>query len=509
MGPKKSSSFLKHMLNRSSHAVSLSIAFYLQKIVSHRLAKKRTAFIVAAVAWMSTAHVFGQSETVSGSDNTGTMLWISDIHFNPFYGGETLRLASDDQTHWRNHQEWARILRKMPANRTCSPGGEDANDYLMRSVLDKATLVAAETEPDFILMTGDFLTHDFTDVYFNQSGLPTSLANVKKHNDFVRETMSYIAMTVSNAFEGIPVVAALGNNDAFCGDYDVRGNSGFLESTHATFRKYFLPDLSDDFKKFGGCYVTKIPKTHHKLLVLNSIPFLAKYPDLEYVESSSLQSSACESLRPVQVVDEVLWFVDTVHSLQESQKVWIACHVPPGVDCYGGSQYWSKPISVEQKQEPFVNEFRRLYLRHLRHMAGFLSGHSHMAEFKLIRDEGQDSTVVSSVLMAPSISRNHGNNASFRQMKFNRKTLIVADYVTHWLDASKSPPEWGKPFSFAKTYNQPDVSPSSLKAVYDGMASPEQTFLDQYFRDYSTRNGANNSRARGNYKIALPRILGP
>lgn len=448
--------------------------------------------------------------TVNAADestvgNEGNMLWISDVHFNPFHGGDVLPLASADLKSWRNHQDWGKILASMPVNQKCS-GDEDANDFLMQMILQKASEVTERSKPDFILMTGDFLSHDFTAFYFNRSGLPQQLLTVDQHNDFVRQTMAYVAMSVSARFPGVPVIAALGNNDAFCGDYDVRGNSGFLASTQTTFQKYFLTDLSDDFQKLGGCYSTKIPQTNHKLIILNSIPFLQEYPALKYVGASPLQKSSCESLRPVELIDEDEWLRNEVNALNSGNKAWIACHVPPGINCYDGRQYWNSQRE-ELGKLSFINQFVSFYRSQHQHLAGILAGHSHMAEFKLIND--QQGKPQSSVLMAPSIARNHGNNASFRLMKFDRKTLLVKDYVTHWIDASSSPPKWAAPFSFTTTYQQPDVSPSSLSTVYQRMNSGDRGTIDQYFSDYSTRNGAGNSSARRNFRQALPSLLTP
>ena len=435
----------------------------------------------------------------------GSLLWISDVHFNPFHGGDVLPLATADGKNWRNHQKWGKILASMPVNQKCS-GAEDTNDFLMQMVLQKASEVTRNSKPDFILMTGDFLSHDFTACYFNRSGLPQQLLSVDQHNDFVRQTMAYVAMSVSDRFPGIPVIAVLGNNDAFCGDYDVRGNSGFLASTQATFQKYFLADLSDDFQELGGCYSTEIPQTNHRVIVLNSIPFMQVYPALKYVSASPLQKSSCESLRRVELVDEDQWLRNEVNTLNSGNKAWIACHVPPGINCYDGRQYWNSQREEMGKQS-FIDQFVSFYRSKQQHLAGILAGHSHMAEFKLIN--GQQGEPQSSVLMAPSVARNHGNNASFRLMKFDRKTLFVNDYVTHWIDASSSPPKWAAPFSFTETYQQPDVSPSSLNAVYQRMNSGDRGTIDQYFSDYSTRNGAGNSSARRNFRLALPSLLAP
>jgi len=344
--------------------------------------------------------------------------------------------------------------------------------------------------------------------------LPGSLTTAELYSQFVNQTLAYLALSVSSAFPGVPVVAALGNNDAYCGDYDVRGNSGFLAATRRTFQKYFLAGLAEDFQTYGGCYATAIPKTEHKCVVLNSIPFISDYPESYRLNGIPQLSSFCRPLRTVDLVEEYKWLRGTMERCGEKQKVWLVCHIPPGVACWSGVQNWPRPISDGNKQIPFVNEFSDFYLGHRDHFAGILTGHSHAAEFKLIRDSTGSGDPVSFVLMAPSIGRNHHNNTSYRVLSFDRSTLAIKDYTTHWLDGSNLPTQWGEPFHFTTTYGQADVSPTSLAAVFAGIKSEAKaptgmTFLDQYFFDYSTRNGAKNSQPRTHFQKAIGSILGP
>jgi len=380
---------------------------------------------------------------------TGCLLWISDIHFDPYAGGEVVRLANDSKTDWRDHSEWGAILRSMPVNAVCAPAGNDANDFLLQKVLKGAAAELAG-KPDCILITGDFLAHNFNAAYFSRNHLPVSLTTATLFNRFVDQTLAYLAWSVAKAFPGVPVIAALGNNDAYCGDYGIRGDSGFLTTTHQTFQKYFLPDLSKDFVTYGGCYAAAIPGTDHKFVVLNSIPFISDYPETWSIAGIKPLNSAYSPLRSVDIVDEFNWLTETMDACADNQKVWIACHIPPGVSCYGGSQNWPRPVMYGTKQVPFVNEFSDFYLSRRQHFAGVLTGHSHNAEFKLIRDN-KSNDPVSFVVMAPSIGRNHGNNASFGTVRFNRSTLAIEDYTTG--SNSRSP-------QIACTYRVAPIRPS-------------------------------------------------
>ena len=290
------------------------------------------------------------------ASSSGTLLWISDVHFDPYAGGQVLRLADPTRTRWRDHSQWSAILKRMPANQASAPAGRDANEFLFQTVLSRAASQCSK-KPDGILITGDFLAHDFSASYFNKQQLPAALASVAQFNRFVDQTLAHLASSVSRTFPGVPVVASLGNNDAYCGDYGVRGNSGFLSATHRTFRRYFLPELSTDFVKYGGCYATQIPGTQHRFVVLNSVPFLSDYPEAWSIEGIPSLTSRCQPLRNVELVDEMDWLSRTVAASRPGQRAWIVCHIPPGVACYDGTQNWSRPVTQAAKQRPFVDVF--------------------------------------------------------------------------------------------------------------------------------------------------------
>ena len=451
-------------------------------------------------------------------DSQGTLLWISDMHFDPFYdpddSGNVNGLVNDAKDGWRDHTEWEAKFAKMPANAACSPSGKDANSFLVQQVLRQAGKVLSE-KPDCILITGDFLSHDFASHYFSNKQLPTALKSAEQHNRFIDQTLAYLALSVSKAIPDVPVVAVLGNNDAYCGDYDIQSDSGFLANTRKTFQQYFLGDLSADFETHGGCYSTGIPGTNHKFIILNSIPFKAKYPERSRLDGMPLLQASCVQRTAVDFGDEYDWLKNTIDDCSESQKVWIACHIPPGVSCYDGTQNWSRPFPDNGGQVvPFVNAFQKYYLSQQDHFAGILAAHSHMAEFKLIPGADGNQPPASFVLMAPSIGRNHYNNASFRMMTFDRQTLAISDYTTHWLDGSQSPPTWGTPFSFANTYAQPNVSPQSLADVFAAMQSNRNTpsgkttYLQQYFYDYSTRSNSPHGKPSTRFKKHYPQAMG-
>jgi sphingomyelin phosphodiesterase acid-like 3 len=166
---------------------------------------------------------------------TGTIpvLMLSDLHFDPFRDiAKVPKLAAAPIT------EWDAIL-KQPNSATqaadyqalqtaCKASkGLDTDYPLLRSALQAAHAQAAGVK--FVTIAGDLVVHQF-DCRFK---------TVMKSDDaaayavFAEKTASFALMSVESEFAGVPVYAALGNNDSSCGDYRLNRNDRFLSGTSA------------------------------------------------------------------------------------------------------------------------------------------------------------------------------------------------------------------------------------------------------------------------------------
>ena len=81
-------------------------------------------------------------------------LMLSDIHFDP-YADPAIMEAAWGRSRWRR----ARLL--LPA--AFSKFGSDTNYPLLKSTLDNVAATAAENHfhYDYVIVTGDFLAHNF------------------------------------------------------------------------------------------------------------------------------------------------------------------------------------------------------------------------------------------------------------------------------------------------------------------------------------------------------------
>src|SRR4051794_38708661 len=86
-----------------------------------------------------------------------TFLSVSDIHFDPF--ADTSLIAKLEAA---DVAQWDAIFRSS-AVQSLSTYGSDINDPLLRSAVDE--MKKQIPSPAFVLISGDFLAHDFQKTY--------------------------------------------------------------------------------------------------------------------------------------------------------------------------------------------------------------------------------------------------------------------------------------------------------------------------------------------------------
>ena len=67
---------------------------------------------------------------------------------------------------------------------------------------------------DYVIVTGDFLAHNFDARYRQCVG-----GGDEAYRKFASDTISFVDGMIAKALPGVPVFAALGNNDSDQGDY--------------------------------------------------------------------------------------------------------------------------------------------------------------------------------------------------------------------------------------------------------------------------------------------------
>jgi sphingomyelin phosphodiesterase acid-like 3 len=199
---------------------------------------------------------------ISVGPHQGAFLILSDIHFDPFADPSLVpRLAASPAS------AWSAIFRSS-RNNALSRNSRDSSYWLLASAI-----VAARDSGmgyDYVLVTGDYLAHDFQSKYRAQK-----LAD-KDFQAFTIKTITFASRMIQTAFPGTPVFGVLGNNDSTCDDYGESPRSALFSALAGEWGVIASrPDAALDFAN-GGFYAVPHPTvSKQQLIVLNTTFWLS------------------------------------------------------------------------------------------------------------------------------------------------------------------------------------------------------------------------------------------
>lgn len=396
----------------------------------------------------------------------GNFISLSDLHFDPFYDASLFNCLNKS-----DYRKWKAIF--SSAAQGYSTYGDDTNYNLLNSAIEYAGQVSPH--PDFVIISGDFLAHDFQQKYYNLAGqndfaecdcdcpaqrpnpaaaCPAVNPNLAGLEDFTDKTLAFVTLLIEERFPNTPVYPALGNNDSYSGDYNLAPNSCFLTRTAQTWKRLIKgrSNTASFLKTFprNGSYTVKLPGGNGQFLIVLNTVFLSR----DY--------NNCCNAQPSPDQDELSWFEAQLRQASASkQKVWLLSHIPPGVNVYlsldGG------PVTF-YKDPPDNQRFLRLMTRYSPLITYSFAGHTHMDSFQLVnRGIGETGSVV---FITPAISPRFKNNPGFKVFTYDRQKFSLIDYSTYYLNLMASCATWGKEYSFNATYGQTSIDPHSLQDVY-------------------------------------------
>jgi sphingomyelin phosphodiesterase acid-like 3 len=146
-------------------------------------------------------------------------LLISDIHFDPFADPSLFESLAKQPV-----SEWSRLLASSSESGV-SQLGSDSNYVLLESSLRTAAQTCPR--PDFILYPGDSLAHNWRARY-EKASRRSSRDDEEAYREFTRKSIQFLVLAFRKHFPSVPIFPALGNEDAFCGDYKIEPAGGFL-----------------------------------------------------------------------------------------------------------------------------------------------------------------------------------------------------------------------------------------------------------------------------------------
>lgn len=413
------------------------------------------------------------------------VLMVSDIHFEPFWDpAKTPQLAAAPVSQWNailaapasyDQEQLFAALQKR-----CKAKGVDTSYRLLESSLHEMRAHAAGAK--FITLSGDLISHGFSCKF--EAVFPHALP--ADYRAFVEKTIDFVLLQLRGAFPGVPLYAALGNNDSDCADYQLDAHGGFLSTMGQSFAADFpASDRSRAQETFaaGGYYSVALPAPmqHARLLVLDDLFMSSRYrtcggkPD------------------PGAAAAQIAWLRDQLSmARRDKEKVWVMSHIPPGVDPYSTASKLTDVCGGKPAVTFLSSGALAATLAEFGDVVQLaIFAHTHMDELRLLMPgtagDGASAQEPVPLKMVPSISAVDGNNPSFMVARVDPATAVMTDY--HVIAASdKAGTAWADEYDYAQSYREPAFSSSSVENLVESFkADPKaqgaqsRAYIDHYF----------------------------
>ncbi len=444
------------------------------------------AYASALVLALSALSVRIPAQAVAnGGANSIEALFVSDIHFEPFRDPDkAAQLAAAPVGDWNRilaapasadaAAQWTKV------DRACPTRGADTSYTLYQSSLRAMHAQAGNAK--FVILSGDLIAHNFSCKF--AAVFPKAAPS--DYRAFVEKTIVYVMANLRAALSGVPVYAALGNNDSDCGDYQLDANSTFLKESARVFAADFegaeKAQALLDFAA-GGYYSVSLPAPVEttRLLVLDDLFMSDRY------QTCGGKADAAPAAA------QIAWLKQQLNEARDKkEKVWVMAHIPPGVDSYSTARKWmtlcagGKPkmfLSSEALPEVIAEYGDVVQLA--------IFAHTHMDEVRLLIPAKTDAVRKPvAVKMVASISPIDGNNPSFTLATIDPAHAILKDYrVIGASNQTGIDTTWSEEYDFAKAYHEPAFTAAALENLIAGFkADPAaQTNASQdYLRYYMT-----------------------
>jgi len=406
---------------------------------------------------------------------------LTDIHFTPFYDTDIIGSLNAYPV-----EKWDSIFRSSKKT-DISRYNNETNYTLLDKTVEAMKL---QTEnPDFIILTGDYICHDFGEIYREQ----TSIMSYEDLHSFILKTITYVTHKIHDEFPESVIIPTFGNNDSYCGDYHLENEGKFL----ADFSKLYIPILgtsldkeeAENLKKHGYFSIKNPDNNKHKIIGLNSI-----YMSVKYYNDSHPWNCNCSghNINQDSLVNmQFAWLTKHLEqSKRDGEKVWIITHIPPGVNVYKTIHENNPKKPVEAYlywQKEYNNQYMDILDNYSDIIFTTMAGHTHMDDFKLHNTANSKSTIH----ISPSISPVFGNNPAFQVVEYNRSSANFTDFTTYYInleDMDKA--KWKKEYTFSESYPIRDMSAYGYDSLFIYISNN-----DKYFNNYSRFYGTSSTHA--------------
>lgn len=421
------------------------------------------AFVAAELKPEAVARQRPNHSPVSLGGNEAAFLMLSDIHFDPLTGTDPHVI---EQLVAAPVEKWQSILAAQ-ADQSLSPDGADANYPLVASALDAAR--HSEVDYDYILVTGDFLGHNFPEKY-RRYGRPDG----NGYQEFAIKTMIFAYRLIEQAFPAVPIYATFGNNDSVIADYAPQGPQllaamGKEWKVVATQRRAKI-----DFRA-GGYYAVPHPAVPgFEFVVLNTSYWSSEF------RTDADSSTADAGSR------ELVWLATELDRLHRAhQRAAIVMHIPAGVDAYASAKPGHCEVPALFWKQRYLDLFLAILAAHKDVVRDGYAGHTHIDDFRVFTDASGVPYFQTHIV--PSISRDHHNSPGFETGVYEKTSGAMVDYAATYLRNSpvgaSQPSDWRLSYDFRRESRLSNYSPESLETVALLVRSSEvvrSRFMESY-----------------------------
>ena len=369
-----------------------------------------------------------EEETVAAAVN-GHCLFVSDMHFNPFYtndGKHNIDTKLRDVLAAADITKWDSILTAYNGPKLDTTRGFDSQFNLIKSAMNNIS--ATYPKPDFIAITGDFLFHSY---YNNNDTIPFKSPQQEKLLRF--KTMAFLAGLFQQKFPGIPVIPAFGNNDTDNGDY-VFPTDAFLSAYLKDWN--LVPSPAGKFK----VDTSTIHKGGYYKAQLGNQIFLSLNTTVLSNNSAATHKGDTAMLN---------WLDKQLTA--PNQNVWIISHVPPGND-FWLPQYTPRLTSIIKA--------------HSANVKMYLAAHTHFNDLRVIYKDS--TTQYAYIRMVSSITSDHSNTPGYIYADFDENGHVTNE-TQHYLDLKTQ--TWKTGFGIG-TLNMGDVNAANVYKFLQTTQSP-------------------------------------
>lgn len=349
---------------------------------------------------------------------------LSDIHFDPYFACTQANRSCKmfDLLQKTPYQKWQIIFSEYSQEKEKSYS--DTNYTLLKSTLEQAYQVKLEKHPQFVLILGDFLSHNFREQYYRYSKDKTRAS----YHAFVKKTLQFLTNEIEKTFPQVDVYPLVGNNDSYTGDYSVIINGDFFRDTSITWselikNKNNLENFRSSFLKAG--YYEIETSSDNKIIMLNTVLFSEKVRNKSQKQAALLQ---------LNWLHKKLEFAKA-----HRQHVILAFHIPIGIDPFATiknnfdvKNFW---------QTGYMNKFETELKQFSTVITAMLAGHVHRESFQFMLPKQLENIPI---YITPSVSPIFGNNPAFKVYYYDSTSFKITKFETYYYSLNQVDRIWKK-----------------------------------------------------------------